>query len=434
MNRRRHSLSGRLLLLFVLTALLLALVVRTGFRYGIEGSYRELAGRPLDEYLQSLLAELGDPPTPERAARLAARLPLQIHLFGAKDWSSDGTPPVFDPRRSVTRELPDGTVVELGRDKKRFLVRARRGGVTVLLVSDRIESEDSALFAILSTIGGVLLILALGYHATRRLFRPIETIQAGVSRIGGGDLAYRLNIRRRDELGELASSINAMADDIGDMLEAKRQLLLAISHELRSPLTRARINAELLDDNANREALLADLSEVEALLGELLESERLRGQHAALKREAVDPTELLTALADESFLEAGIRLHLDPPGTWLPLDGTRIRVMVRNLLKNAVRYTPAQGPAPSLSSHVDEEGWMLLVSDAGPGIAAEHIERLTEPFYRVDVPRQRESGGVGLGLYLSRMIAEAHGGEMRIDSAPGRGTRVRVRIPVPADI
>ena len=431
MRRRRHSLSGRLLLLFLLTALLLAIVVRTGFRYGVEGSFRDLAGPHVDAYIQHLLSELGDPPTPARAARLAQRLPIQTHLLGDESWSSEGTVPEWPPRTSVTRALADGTEIDLGRGRDGFVVRAKRGDLIVVLVAPGFQRADTAPVAIMLTIAGVLLVLAFSYHAIRRLFHPIETIRAGVARIGAGDLDHRVEIRRRDELGQLAVSINAMADDIREMLEAKRQLLLAISHELRSPLTRARLNTELLDDCAARQALLTDLSELETLLGELLESERLRGRHTALVREAVDPTELLTRLVQESFADADIHCDLDLPGTYLSLDPVRIRLLARNLLTNALRHTPEGSPPPTLSSHLDNACWTLAVSDTGTGIANEQIGHLTTPFYRVDPSRQRESGGVGLGLYLSRAIAEAHGGTLKISSSPGRGTRVLVSIPVP---
>ena len=221
-----------------------------------------------------------------------------------------------------------------------------RGGLTVVLVPRGYRQADAAPFAIVLTIAGVLLVLILAYHAIRRLFRPIETIRAGVAQIGSGDLEHRLDISRRNELGELAESINAMANDIRDMLEAKRQLLLAISHELRTPLTRARINAELLDDCAARQALMTDLGELETLLGELLESERLRTGHDALVREVVDPTELLTGLVQESFSDVEVHPDLDPPGTFLSLDPVRIRLLARNLLTHSIRHTPQGGTAP----------------------------------------------------------------------------------------
>lgn len=431
--KRRHSLSGRLLLLFLVTALLLAAVVRTGFHYGVDGNLRNLAGPHLDEYLQHLLNELGDPPTPEGAALLSHRLPLEIRIMDTAGGSADVAAPAPRIRRPVSRTLADGTPVELGRTADGFAVYAMRGDLTIVLLPHGLEPSDTAPLAIILTIAGVLAVLAFSYHSIRRLFKPVETIQAGIARIGAGDLEHRLHIRRKDELGVLARSINAMADDVRDMLEAKRQLLLAISHELRSPLTRARINAELLENNANRRALLADLSELEALLAELLESERLRGRHTALNHEAVDPSELLAALVEESFRDAGLRLELDPPGTWLSLDPIRIRLLVRNLLRNAMRHTPIDRAPPCLSSHVDDERWVLTVSDRGPGVAAEHLSHLTDPFFRADPSRQRGSGGVGLGLYLSRAIAEAHGGTLDIASAPGQGTRILVRIPVPRD-
>lgn len=430
MRKRRHSLSGRLLLLFVLTAVLLAVVVRTGFRVALDRNMQELAAPHLAEYVQHLLNELGDPPGPENAALLAERLPLQIYLRGGQHWSSGGEPPTLDLRRTSSQVLPDGTFIEVGRGRQGFVVQAQRGDVAVTLVPAGFELAEYGQLTVILTIVALLAVLALAYHAIRRLFRPIETIQAGVARIGCGDLGYRLDIRRRDELGDLAESVNAMANDIREMLEAKRGLLLAISHELRSPLTRARVNAELLDDDPLRQALLADLGELEALLGELLESERLSGRHVALDRQAVDPSALLNELIAESFPDAPLEAHLDPEGTWVSLDPVRVRVMVRNLLKNAIQHTPIGRSAPTIVSHVDNAAWYLSVADRGPGVAPEHLSRLTEPFYRADPSRQRASGGVGLGLYLSRVIAEAHGGRLEVTSETGKGTKVQVVVPI----
>ena len=433
MRKRRHSLSGRLLLLFVLTAVLLALVVRTGFRFALDQNMEDMAAPHLAEYVQHLLDELGDPPTPQIAAALAERLPLQIHLLGDQNWSSGGEVPELNPRRTVSRILPDGTEIDVSRGRGKFLVRAQQGGVTVLLAPAGFELSEYAQLTLILTIVALLTVLAFAYHAIRRLFRPIEAIQSGLSKIGSGDLEHRLSIQRRDELGELAASVNAMADDIAQMLEAKRELLLAISHELRSPLTRARVNAELLDESDTRRALLADLGELEALLAELLESERLSGRHVALDRQAVDPSEMLRELVTESFHDAPPEMDIDPEGTWISLDPMRVRVLVRNLLKNALHHTPPGQGAPVLASHVDDKHWCLSVTDYGEGIAPEHLERLTEPFYRADPSRRRTSGGVGLGLYLSRVIAEAHGGRLELASTLGEGTKVTVTLPIAVD-
>ena len=432
-RRRRHSLSGRLLLLFLVTALVLGGVVRTGFWLGIQDSFHDLAGPHLNAYLGYLLGRIGDPPSREAAVRLAGELPIKVHLLGPEPWSTGGTPPRCPYAHGHTTALADGTRVLLGPGPDGFSVWAERGERTLVLVPDTPAPGARAKLAAVVTIAAVLLVLTGAYHGIRRLFGPIETIRAGVARIGAGDLGHRLDIGRRDELGELAEAINAMADDIRDMLEAKRALLLAVSHELRSPLTRARVNAELVAESPPRDALLRDLAELETLLGELLESERLRGRHASLNREALDPSELLARLVAERFGDSRIRLDLDPPGTYLALDPVRIRLLARNLLDNALRHTPPDAQAPVLSSHLGDEHWILGVRDHGEGIAPALRERVTEPFERLDPSRRRGSGGVGLGLYLSRAIAEAHGGELCIDEAPGGGTRARVRIPVAKD-
>jgi signal transduction histidine kinase len=417
----------------VLTAVLLALIVRTGFRFALDQNIDEMGAPHLAEYVQHLLDELGNPPTPEKAAILAERLPLQIHLSGELNWSSDGTVPKLNPRRSTSRVLPDGATFEVSRGREGFAVRARRGDAIVIFAPADFEFSEHAQLTVILTIIALLTMLVLAYHAIRRLFRPIEVIQSGIARIGSGDLEYRLKVRRSDELGALAASVNAMADDISSMLEAKRELLLAISHELRSPLTRARVNAELLDDNVTRGALLADLRELEALLSELLESERLSGRHVALDRKAVDPSALLRELVAESFSDASLETDVDCEGTWISLDPMRIRLLVRNLLRNAIRHTQSGRPPPLLASHVDDESWHLSVTDHGPGIAPEHLDRLTEPFYRADPSRQRASGGVGLGLYLCRIIAEAHGGRLEVTSSLEQGTKVSVSLPVAVD-
>lgn len=421
MKQRRHSLSGRLILLFLLTGLALALVVRSGFRYGLESNLRELTAPHLNEYIQHLVRELGNPPTAAAAEKLEQRLPLEIVL--------SRSPAQIEITHRHERVLADGSPVIVGRrDGGGFVVEVRVGDQYVLFLPRTLRDTEVVPAVAALTIGAILLVLALAYHGIRRLFRPIETIQAGVARIGRGELDYRLRIQRRDELGDLADSVNAMADDIRGLLEAKRALLFSISHELRSPLTRARVNVELLEDGTERKELLGDLGELDSLLNELLESERLRGRHVALDRQAVDPTELLTELCRKSFADQDLTLELDPPDTWLSLDQNRIRLLARNLLRNALRHTRDGDAAPILRSHADERDWCLEVQDFGAGIAAEHLRHLTEPFYRADPSRQRTSGGVGLGLYLSRVIAEAHGGELRIESEPGKGTRVRVRI------
>ncbi|MEJ2592014.1 MAG: HAMP domain-containing sensor histidine kinase [Candidatus Thiodiazotropha sp.] len=428
--KRHHRLSGKLILLFLLLGLLIAVTVRTGFRYAAQEAFGDFAAPHLLEYVEHLRREIGNPPDRDAARALARRLHLQITLLSPQgSWATDGKP--LDPGsvHFFRRRLSDGNDIEIGHDDGRLLVRIEGQDQTILLATGDISDNGRLPLVASLTILAVLAIIALTYHLVRRLFRPIETIRQGVARFGAGELEHRIRLHRRDELGELATSINTMADQIAQMLESKRQLLLAISHELRSPLTRARVNAELLDDSEPRRRIIEDLRQLELELSELLETERLGSRHARLDLAPVSPASLIEAVVERHFPEATlIRRQAGDEGE-IDLDAVRVRLLIRNLLENALRHTPEGAEPPLLESRLEADGWTLTVSDQGPGIAPEHLPHLSEPFYRADKARQRQTGGYGLGLYLCRVIAQAHGGGLQIDSEPGRGTRVRVHFP-----
>ena len=228
-------------------------------------------------------------------------------------------------------------------------------------------------------------------------------------------------MRRTDELGALAGRVNGMATNLHGMLEAKRALLLAISHELRSPLTRARVNAELLDDSAPRQALLDDLGAMRDLITQLLESERLAQGHSALQAEACDLAALARDLLQTQFEGRGVALGLDDTMAPVTADPTRMRLLLRNLVDNALRHGAGAATPPTLFLRTEADGRLALgVRDHGPGVAADRLQQLGEAFYRPDGARTRSTGGVGLGLTLCRLVAQAHGGELRIRRAePG---------------
>jgi signal transduction histidine kinase len=278
-----------------------------------------------------------------------------------------------------------------------------------------------------ATLAVLLLLTGLAYLRVRRLLRPLDDIRAGALRFGTGDFAQRIPVRhpaRPDELGELAATINTMGADIRQMLDAKRALLLAISHELRSPLTRARLNTELLPETPDvlpaRDALLRDLGDMRDLITDLLESERLASPHAALHREPVD----LAALAGEvvASLEGApaVQLRAASDLPTLALDRTRMRLLLRNLLDNALRHSVDAPHPPEIDLRAEGSGLRITVRDHGPGVPDDQLPHLAQPFYRPDAARERATGGVGLGLYLCKLVAQAHGGTFTVRNAlPG---------------
>jgi signal transduction histidine kinase len=276
----------------------------------------------------------------------------------------------------------------------------------------------------------LLVILFLLYHGTRRLFAPVETIRAGVKRFGEGELDYRITVKRRDELGELAGSFNRMAADIQQMLEAKRQLLLAISHELRSPLTRAKVASEFLDDENQKARINRELDEMETLIEELLETERLTTRHTVLNKTRQDLNALLSEVKAYYSEQDAVKLVLPSESINVNIDVARIKLLIKNLVENALRHTTEDTPPPQMTLTKEFNKVIIQVIDNGPGIEEKHLPHLTEPFYRADASRQRQTGGYGLGLYLCKIIAEAHSGSLKISSQLGKGTTVTVTLPV----
>jgi signal transduction histidine kinase len=219
-----------------------------------------------------------------------------------------------------------------------------------------------------------------------------------------------------------------MADSLQSMLEAKRQLLLAISHELRTPITKAKLRLEFMPQSDEKDQLKEDIQEIELLITDLIEAERLNEEHAVLN---ADPTPIVAFVEGiceqfESY-PGGLELELPTEDREIVLDNLRIRLLITNLVNNAIRHGEGNPIVVRISFSGDFAH--LEVEDNGEGIAEEHLLQISEPFYRADSSRQRNTGGFGLGLYLCRLIAKAHGGELIIQSQLGEGTHIKVKLP-----
>ena len=430
MKPRRHSLSGRLVALFVITAIAFVLLVGLSIGNAFRSHFQDTVRPHLLRYLQYIQADIGAPPNLARAEQLARELDVEIHIHGPDGAWSSGPTALDLTHMQVHRRFTNNNVdFEFGAwDDHEYLV-AHLPQYTLALGTTTTRERGPWHWRLVPLIV-LLVILALLYHGTRRLFAPIEILKTGLARIGAGDLAHRIYIKRRDEFGELAGSVNRMAEDIQRMLDAKRQLLLAISHELRSPLTRAKVAVELLDDAQQRGDLSRDLNEMEKLIEELLETERLTARHDVLNKKRTSLNQLARTVVDEAFAGRSIKYLAPEHDINAEVDEVRVRLLLKNLLDNALRHTPAGAPAPELQLEQRDQYAVLTITDHGTGIEPQHLPHLSEPFYRADAARLRATGGYGLGLYLCRVIAEAHGGILQIDSKPGQGTQVRVSLPI----
>lgn len=445
-----RSLSARLLGIFILTAIVYAVVGRFVYLLVLDQDFlREVVGAHISLHADYVLNDIGSPPSIERARAITERVPVDIRLSGpGVDWASDPSFPQIDEipfgpipidflgldeksQRNLETWAKNLKLVRFGEYRRHAYVELVRDGYKIIIASPRMSETPRPDYT-QPAIGLISILVLVGcYFAVRWLVRPIKWIQKGTARIGQGDLDYRIRTSRRDDLGDLAAHINHMADDVKDMLEAKQQLLLAISHELRSPLTRAKVALEFLDDGQVKHDLLGDVREMEKLIADLLESERMNAGHTTLRRSTVELGSMLQSLIHTEFQDRfdRINLHLPSQPVVREIDEVRVRLVAKNLIENALRYTPPDGPPVEVELTAKPGMVILRVRDHGPGIPKEHLPRVTEPFYRADPARSRSTGGLGLGLYLAKRIAEAHRGSLVIESELGQGTLCTVTIP-----
>jgi signal transduction histidine kinase len=456
-----HSLKLRLVVVFLLLAGVLGFVFISSVQRAFSLSWRDAARPMLMDYVDRLSGEItqdkSNPPSAEKALAITQRLPITVRIAGPQvNWQSHPGQAWADWQRNQAGSEDAWHRERWGGDKdwRSLVKRSTLDGHTIEfgLNGDAFERRPRLIAYVLAAL---LVITLLAYLYVRRLLRPLDDIRAGAQRFGSGDFTQTIPVRRPkspDELGQLAGTINTMGTDIRQMLDAKRALLLAISHELRSPLTRARLNTELLPETTevqpSREALLRDLALMRDLVNDLLESERLASPHVALQREPTQLAELVSDVVDEVVAEAAHATATSPPQRpnvtqtlaadlpVLALDRTRMRLLLRNLLDNALRHNTALDGAQLHAvvlgvQRTPEGGVQITVRDFGPGVDSAALPRLAEPFYRPDAARERSTGGVGLGLYLCRLIAQAHGGSWSVRNALP-GLEVCVVLPGPA--
>jgi signal transduction histidine kinase len=437
-----RSLSFRLLVIFLAMAVVFVYGATLAIRWVYsDDDLRELISGHLALHVDYVRRDIGNPPRIDRAIAITKKVPVDIRISGPDiDWASD---PNFPPlaaldfgASSIFSEEPDAWLRELKNvefavfNKHRFL-KITQGRYAIIVSSPRIADTSQRPDLVPIILGMGVFLLALSYLVVRSLFRPIDAIRQGTARIGRGDFDHRITDIRQDQLGDLAEDVNKLAADVRGMLDAKRQLMLGISHELRSPLTRLRLSLEFVEDGAGKESLRAEIDQMEQIVSTLLEAERLNTRHAALNRTEVQVRDLVDQLIDNYFERdrARIDVQFQDDSIVANVDDARLMLLIKNLLSNALRYSdPAAGPV-TLSVSREKNELVIEVRDHGPGFGPEQAANIGEPFFRGDPSRTRQTGGAGLGLYLTKLVVEAHGGSLRLDPEYTGGARLVVRLP-----
>ena len=432
----RKSLFFRLLTIFGITVILFLLIILISLQtINNENETIETIPDYFTRHVESIIEDIGTPPNLSNAMRLASELNWTINIRNPiMEWSSDPenrlNVDASQYQESLTVDAEMRTIN--GED----IIRVDRGGYDFYMYRSAQDEQSFNYFVLYTALALATLILFLNYLMVNKMLNPVRLLKQGAERIRQGDLNYRVKSNLQDELGELTESINHMADSLQSMLEAKRQLLMAISHELRTPITKAKLRMEFMPESDEKDQLKEDIDEIDLLISDLLEAERLNNDHSVLVSEPVMLASFVRSITEQFEAYSGeLRVNTPNHDLEFEIDKLRIRLLITNLLNNAIRH--GKGNLIKVRVSFSENQGVIEVNDNGEGISEEHISQITEPFYRADSSRQRNTGGFGLGLYLCRLIAQAHGGEMVITSQLEQGTQISISLPraqVDADV
>ncbi len=265
--------------------------------------------------------------------------------------------------------------------------------------------------------------------AVRRLVAPVATLARAAEALGRDVNAPPLPEDGPSEIATAAIAFNTMAMRIRRFVRDRTFMLTAIGHDLRTPITRLRLRAEFMEDSELRRKMLADMDELEAMVSATLAFGR--DVTADEPVTAIDLAELARTILDEAGdampeLAARISYH---GVAHLPVQARPVALKraLTNLVMNALTYA---GGAQITLREPDHGQVTLLVEDTGPGIPLAELDRVFQPFHRIETSRNKETGGMGLGLPIARNILRAHGGDVTLANRPGGGTRVSVTLPV----
>lgn len=396
--KRRHTLFGRLLITFFGAGIAIIVAWMISFHYFAKQPFRKSFNRNVITYTR-LIADK-----------------IRVDPLGLVKIETSAGVKIITNRRKMSRVIskrnlhfkPISSYISVTPPGRTFFIKYDDGFDKFLIRVKDSSYHPENIDAIIIAIVVALIILFLTYHLVGRIFRPIDRIQKITKEYGKGRLDERIPVEGKGQLADLTVSINELADRIKSMLNAKRDLFLAIGHELKTPIARLRLQVEMLDgDNLD---MVENLNEMTSIIDQLLEAERVT-HHSELNKELVNLKEFL-----EKYESSDVRVET-PKIAHARLDPIRMDLAIKNLLNNAKKYS---GDNKHVTIELKSDSKQIWVTDNGPGVSQKNLEKLTDAFYRPDEGRCRDEGGVGLGLYLVKNIVEAHAGKLQfVNMNPG---------------
>jgi signal transduction histidine kinase len=429
LNKIFRSVFTKLLIVILLTGIAVNLVVG-----GFFWMHRSAAFRPLHnnlvQYANYIIDDLGIPPNLMRARQIARQASLQIFFEGPNQrWATDDE--IYNFRKARWRNWSRNSEVRLGRYHGHHFVEVTQASGRFVFGLDKNWGMDPDRWRIVATLLSLLSLIFIGaFLSIRWILKPVRWLDQGVREVSQGNLKYKVPVERSDELRDLAEAFNDMTDRIQSMLHTKEQLLLDVSHELRSPLTRIKVALEFLSEGKARDSIAGDIAEMEKMINDILETARMHHLHGELKLQRTKLAKLLREIlpAYEKQLP-GVQLDEIPEPLELNVDPGQIQTVLKNILTNAIKFSDADSDPVRIKVNQQSNYTVVQIADNGIGIPAEELSFIFEPYYRVDKSRSKATGGYGLGLSLCKTIMDAHDGKIEMASKPGEGTTVSLFFP-----
>jgi len=398
---KSKSLFAQLLIIFFGAGAAIVLSIYLSFHYLADKPYRKSFYRNIVTYTSLIADKVRFDPL--------ARLKIESNS-GIKIFST----PIAMRRilkkyhLKFARISPHVSITEPGAD---FFVKYDDGfDMFIIKVKDQNyhpEKIDAIIIALLIAA----LIILFTYYRVQKIFSPIKDIQKYTIQYGNGNFDEQIPVGSSgSQLDQLTDSINHMAQRIKSMLDAKRDLMLAIGHEIKTPLARLRLQTEMCDDaNPN---MVKNINEITKILDDLLEAERVV-DHKNLNLEKIELIGFLKCYqGDKVSFKSNVN-RLDAS-----IDPVRLDLACKNVINNSLKYAEESSIDITLNSH--EDNYELSFRDYGQGVSEDKKDKLTDAFYRPDEARTRDKGGVGLGLHLVKNVIKAHRGSLHFKNVePG---------------
>ncbi len=421
------NLYSRFFLLFTFTTILLVMLVVLGsFAVSEEEAQKIVEDR--NETLHEMMAKLVSGPIDIEHLKTEAksnRVAIQIHR-GNEVWKTGESLP--EPSELMENAIPLGKLF-FSKVGSKYFIFTSSNETTIAVTSQIANLIIYPNWLVFWPWLAVLCVLVVSYKMLNAQLSPIKSAIDSATHISRGNLKYRIVRHPRNDLGKLTHGLNGMAENLEELFASKNELLLSVSHELRSPMARMKVLLALLSKDETVSKLNREINKMDDIVEQLLESERLRDPQKLLNLETYFFPNVLMDIIGSFDNAENISLEGSLPEITIDIDIGRFKFLVRNLIENALKHSDSASPV-LIKCRREQAKLFIVVRDFGCGIDANFLSKIFEPFSQSDDINNRGNQGIGLGLFLCKRIALAHNGDLTVKSESGKGSEFTFWLPV----